>query len=223
MPRHALARLSLIAPLLALLSAASPAQAEDQISLYSGWQGVGDAAMTVRRHPDLGDGRYPLRWQGKPLSAPPYWGLRWTHWAADGPGFGWGLEFTHTKAYARDPAALGFSHLEMSDGLNTATVNALWRWAPGAAGLRPYVGGGLGVSIPHFEATSASDVTTGYQLAGPALRALAGVEMALTDRWGGFVEAQATWSRNRVDFDSHGRAEVDLTTTAINLGLSYRF
>ena len=145
---------------------ASPAAAEMELSLYLGWQGVSDST---------GSGTLPggvpfsrnFNWDGKPSEGPIYYGGRAIWWTPK--NFGFGIEGTHTKAYASaaDRAALGVSRLEFSDGHNILTANVMKRW-PGMIGgtrLTPYLGAGIGVAIPHvdIQVLGAANRTFGYE------------------------------------------------------------
>ena len=86
---------------------------------------------------------------------PPHYGLRATWWMES--DWGVGVDFNHLKVYADDEtlAETGLDHFEFTDGLNIVTANVLRRF-PDALGGRlgrvtPYLGGGLGVSVPHVE------------------------------------------------------------------------
>lgn len=204
----------------------APAAAEMELSIYSGWQTAPHSRVT---------GDYPgtgaefdalIGWEGRSFEMPPYYGVRGTWWKSETLGFG--LEFTHTKVYAPDDekAAIGFSDLEFTDGLNIVTVNAYRRW-PGlwAEGkVTPYVGGGVGVAVPHVDV----DTTTGtetyeFQLTGPAARLTAGASYDINDRWAVFGEYQFTYSSNEVDLPDGGSLETDIKTNALNVGLTLKF
>lgn len=229
MTRHA--RLAIAS---VFLAAAAPASAETELSLYLGWQGVSDST---------GSGTLPggapfsreFDWQGKPFDAPIYYGGRATWWMQNDIGVG--IEGTHTKAYASagDLAALGLSRLELSDGHNIITANVLKRW-PGllkGAPITPYAGAGVGVAIPHVDVQvpGAANRTYGYEYTGPAVRGIAGLKYALNDRWAVFGEYQVTWSDNDITIDpdptvagqTAGQLETEITTHALNVGVSYSF
>lgn len=120
-----------------------------------------------------------LTWEGRSFDAPPYYGWRATYWAS--PEFGYGLDFAHNKVYPKDDVLpAGYSKLEFTDGLNTLTVNAYRRWENAIAGLTPYVGGGVGLSIPHVEVVSGASETFGYQVTGPAATWIAGASYPIS-------------------------------------------
>lgn len=212
--------------LLGTTALAAPALAETELSIYTGWQTL--------PHSRLG-GTYPgtgaeidalIGWEGRSFELPPYYGVRGTWWINETRGYG--LEFTHAKAYAPDDerAAIGFSDLEFSDGLNILTLNAHQRW-PGVWGqgaVTPYVGAGVGISVPHVDADTTTGIETfGFQFAGPAARLIAGMSYDLSDRIALFGEYQFTYSNNKVDLSEGGSLETDLKTNALNVGLSLKF
>lgn len=220
--------------LAALVMLASPAAAEMELSLYLGWQGVDDST---------GSGTVPggaafsrnFNWDGNPFDSPFYYGGRAMYWTQGNWGFG--VEGTHAKAYASaaDMAALDVSRLELSDGHNIITANAMRRW-PGAfanSGFTPYLGAGIGVAVPHvdIQVIGAANRTFGYENTGLALRGIAGMKYDLNDRWALFGEYQVTWSDNAITIDADptvpgqlpGRLNTEITTHAVNFGVSYSF
>jgi len=220
--------------LAALVMMAAPAAAEVELSLYLGWQGVSDST---------GSGTLPggapfarkFNWAGKPFEAPLYYGGRAIWWTAR--DFGFGIEGTHTKAYASaaDLAALGLSRLELSDGHNIITANVMKRWPEAFAnsGFTPYLGGGVGIAVPHVDAQviGAANRTFGYEATGLALRGIAGLKYDINERWAVFGEYQITWSDNDITLDPDptvpgqlpGRLSTEITTHAVNFGISYSF
>jgi len=208
----------------ALLAFAIPAHAEVELSFYSGYQ---TAPHSRFEGTDGGsDFSFLSEWEGNSFEMPPYYGFRATWWRSENLGFG--AEFTHAKVYASDDTLddNGLETLEMTDGINILTANVMYRW-PGqwASGrVTPYVGGGLGVAIPHIEfQQTGGEETFEYQVSGPAARWMAGVSYALNDRWSVFGEYQGTYSSNSGDLEGGGEWETDIVTNAINVGLSYSF
>jgi len=221
-------QIMILSGILAAIStaAASPALAETELSIYSGWQ-TAPHSRVYGDYPGTGAEIDALiGWEGKSFEMPPYYGVRGTWWKNENLGFG--LEFTHTKVYAPDDekAAIGFSDLEFTDGLNILTANAYQRW-PGAwaeGAITPYVGGGVGVAVPHVDVDTTTGVETfEYQYTGPAARLTAGMSYDLNDRFAIFGEYQFTYSSNTVDLPEGGELESDIKTNAINLGLTLKF
>lgn len=228
MLRHA------IAAAIAAALTPMPAAAEMELSLYLGWQGVSDSTASGRRPDGTGFNR-TIDWDADPFENPPYYGGRAIWWTPRDLGFG--VEGTHTKALASagDLTSLGMSSLELSDGHNVITANVMKRWPDVFAetGLTPYLGGGVGVAIPHvdIQIAGASNRTFGFETTGPAVRGIAGLKYALNDRWAVFGEYQVTWSDNDITIDpdptvagqTAGQLDTEITTHALNVGVSYSF
>jgi hypothetical protein len=140
-----------------------------------------------------------VQWIGRPFKSPIYYGVRAMHWPAHGR-FGGMLDFTHAKAISvreqmlrlsgtrngkpMDGPVLNdatFRHLEFSHGHNMLTLNGLLSLGRLAPALRPYVGAGVGLSLPHTEVQFRGDErrTYEYQIAGPVGQAVAGLEIRL--------------------------------------------
>ncbi|MBS0124722.1 outer membrane protein [Thetidibacter halocola] len=207
-------------------AAALPAAAEMEVSIYMGWQTLPHSRISGDLPGGLGPYNELVGWEGKSFSMPPYYGARATWWRGGGD-WGYGIEYTHTKAYMPDDVQnrLGFSRFELSDGHNIATVNLMRRFPDQWGGLTPYVGGGVGVAFPHVDATNtaANSRTYGFQLTGPAMRLTAGASYPLTDRLSVFGEYQFTYSWNEGDLDNGGSFSTDIKTNALNIGLSLNF
>jgi lipid A oxidase len=213
---------NLIAALALLLPAA--ASAETVLSVYGGFQGA--SSSVVSGVDDLGGPfSFDADWLGKSFAMPPYYGLR-AEYLPNDFGWGFGLEFSHTKIYATDAtlAGNGFPILEFTDGLNILTLNATYRTEK-MGRFQPYVGGGVGLSIPHVEVQTRAGgpVTFEYQVGGPAARVLAGVTYELNENWSVFGELGATYSSNDVDLVGGGNLQTDIFTQAVNIGASFRF
>ena len=165
-----------------------------------------------------------IGWEGRSFEAPIYYGIRGVWWQNERVGYG--LEVTHTKVYAPEDEAeaAGFDRLELSDGLNIVTVNAYRRWLDQWGEFTPYVGAGVGLAIPHVDATSSGGAETyEYQLTGPAARLTAGASYDLSDRFAVFGEYQFTYSSNEAELEGGGTLETDIITNAINIGVTLKF
>lgn len=224
--------LKLAVAALALL--ASPAAAEMELSFYLGIQSD-DKSTGSGTLPGGAPFSRTIKWEANSLDNPYYYGGRATWWMQNDIGFG--LEGTHTKAYASaaDRAALGLNRLEFSDGHNIFTANVLKRWPGAFEGSRftPYAGGGIGVAIPHVDAQVLGTAarTHGFEAAGLALRGIAGIKYSLSDNWALFGEYQAIWSDNDVTIDADpavpgqtaGKLKTEILSHVINIGVSYSF
>ncbi len=207
------------------MTAAVPAAAEFELSVYTGYQ-TSPHSRIDGDYPNGVGGSYDalIGWEGRSFEMPPYYGLRGTWWRNDRLGFG--LEFTHTKVYAPDDErnALGFSSLELTDGLNIVTVNVMNRWPERWGSITPYVGGGVGVAVPHVDIEHVSGANTyEFQLTGPAARLTAGLSYPINDRFSVFGEYQFTYSSNEAELADGGSFNSNIITNALNLGLSLNF
>lgn len=204
-----------------LLVAPALASAEVQLSFYGGAQSAPDSDISIR-DPLIGNDDFSQAWEGRPFDAPPYYGIRATKWRT--PTFGVGVDFTHSKVYPDGSLPDGYEVLEFTDGLNTLTINAYRRWNNAIGGVTPYVGGGIGIALPHVELTyEDTEKTFGYQLTGPAATWIAGASMPLNGNWSVFGEYKGTFSSNTADLETGGTLETDIFTNAVNVGVSFDF
>lgn len=198
------------------------AAAQVELSFYGGAQSAPASDVTIRNDAIIPNDDFSVSWEGRSASAPVYYGIRATNWQS--PTFGYGLDFSHNKVYPKDGALpAGYDVLEFTDGLNTLTVNAYRRWPAALGAVSPYVGGGLGISIPHVEVTYGASETFGYQFGGPAATWIAGASYPISDQWAVFGEYKGTFTSNTGDLDTGGTVESDIFTNAVNLGVSFNF
>jgi len=211
-----------LTPLILALCSANVATAEIELSFYGGLQGAPSSDVTIAGDDVIPSSSFNVDWEGRSFEAPPYYGIRVTKWQS--PSFGYGLDFTHNKVYPKDGELPdGYSRLEFTDGLNTLTANAYYRWQDVVGEITPYVGGGIGLAIPHVEVITADSSTLGYQVTGPAATVIAGASMPINDRWSVFGEYKATYSSNEGDLDTGGTVSSDIFTNAVNVGVSFNF
>lgn len=205
-----------------MLCVANAAFAEVELSFYGGLQGALPSDVTIADDDTIPDASFEIDWEGRSFEAPPYYGLRVTSWQSETVGFG--VEFTHSKVYPQDgELPEGYRRLEFTDGLNTLTANAYYRWQDAIGEITPYVGGGVGLSIPHVEVFTEDSRTLGYQITGPAATVLAGASMPISDRWSVFGEYKGTYTVNEGDLDTGGTVSSDIFTNALNVGVSFNF
>ncbi|HEX5958992.1 MAG TPA: hypothetical protein VFY92_10115 [Hyphomicrobiaceae bacterium] len=154
-----------------------------------------------------------FNWIGRPFKSPIYYGLRSQHWAPASP-LGTMIDFTHAKAIARagDTATFTgtingqpapgkakiedvFRHLEFSHGHNIVTLNGLVRLPSWFLPVRPYIGLGGGITLPHTEIGLKAENrrTYEYQFAGYAGQILFGVQLPI-GRLAPFVEYKFTYA-----------------------------
>jgi lipid A oxidase len=175
-----------------------------------------------------------VAWEGQPFRAPPYYGLRAIYWL---PGSRLGVmgDFTHIKAIAVKESAVGqsglrdgvpvraeeplsatFKRLEFTHGYNLLTVNLVRRGSAGRTGLIPYAGAGLGLAYPHVEVQRATapqeSRTYAYQIAGPVIQVLGGIEWRFGRRLSLFVEYKLSCAAITGDLVGGGTIATNLCT-----------
>lgn len=195
-----------------------------QISGYSGY--ITSPHSRVNATDSLG-GTYSnfVGWEGKPFEMPPFWGVRTTYWMDRFENWGVALDFAHSKVYADMSGATAavYDTLEFTDGLNLLTANLLYRY-PNQTRFTPYAGVGAGISVPNVEV--AFDAVPGvktfeYQLAGPSVQGLVGVDVKITENISTFLEYKANYSWNDVDLAGGGSLKTNILSNQFIIGLSY--
>jgi lipid A oxidase len=202
-----------------------PALAEMQISVYGGANWNFDSDVKLRGS-TIGNDDRSVSWDGGGFEAPPYWGVRGTYWLSKSSPWGFAIDYTHQKASANIDFANDqvFDRLEFTDGNNLLIFEVLHRFNPMMNGtLVPYVGAGVGVTVPHVEVTlKDGDKTFEYQCCGPAAQILAGLEYKLDATWSLFTEAKLSYSHIDGDLNGGGSLETDLWSPAVAIGVTYR-
>ncbi len=217
----------LVAFTLGTLAFAAPAAAETELSFYTGIQGARHSRVKGNDPTGIGSFDFLSKWEGRSFEMPPYYGFRATWWTPGNNNLGFGLDFSHNKVYASGEtlAESKFKTLEFTDGLNTITANVWYRWPGHLANDRvsPYVGVGVGLSIPHVEVDTGGAKTFEYQMTGVAVQAVTGVKYSFNDHWVVFGEYKGIYSMNEVDLKGGGTLDTDVITNALNIGVSLSF
>lgn len=90
-----------------------------------------------------------------------------------------------------------FERIEFTHGHNVLLLTGLARLGALTPSIRPYVGVGAGVAVPHVEVwhpgDRKEDRTNEYQYAGPAAQLIAGLELR-AGRWSYFLEYKFTYA-----------------------------
>ena len=240
--------LPLAAAALACLCAA--ARAQTSVSVYAGTSFTRHSDLHIRQPGTGSDATFRgVSWAARPFAQAPYYGYRLTHYFADSPRFGFSLDYTHYKVYARtdrtarvsgvwngapvnEPSRIDarVQDFNISHGVNMVSGNLLYRRARRAAAnvpesrLQPYAGAGLVFYVPHSESTI-NHLTTGgrYQSSGLGYQVLGGLSYELNGRVSLFAEAKFNGGTAKVDTAGQGRAETKLRTLHTLAGVSYRF
>jgi lipid A oxidase len=189
-----------------------------------------------------------VSFEGRDFEIPPYYGVRGLWFPSEISHWGFGAEFFHMKLYAqtgdtvrvtgrRDGVGVDenerisdtLESFSLSHGLNYALADIVYRWQPGHRGedflghLEPYVGVGLGAVIPHVESNVNGRFAEEYQLHGPGVQALAGVNVRLTRHIGLMFEYKFTYANlDSLDIPG-GSIEVTPLTHHLATGLTFSF
>jgi lipid A oxidase len=172
---------------------------------------------------------YVPTWTGQSFTNPIYYGVQAIYWSDMLPDWGFGIDFTHAKAYAdlTDPAiAPFFSVLEFTDGLNQLTANVFKKW-DFDNGFRAYVGAGAGIGIPHVEITTTPANPIGvsstfeYQVTGAVVQVVGGVSYRIFDHLRAFAEYKLAYQWNDARLVGGGTFSNQFVTQHLAAGLSY--
>lgn len=205
---------------LALPATASFSQAE--LSIYGSAQVVGNSVVSGSDPSGAGDFRFNSVWRARAADVPSHFGVRLTWWQRS--GLGWGLDFENASIQATQDSLTGsgISNLGLSQGVNLFAVTAYRRW-PETRRVHPYVGAGVGISMPQVEFDSAGGLTSSLQITGPAVQWLAGASLPLSDRWSVFGEYKGSYSVNTAELSNGGSFSTNLITNGVNVGLTLGF
>ena len=145
-----------VAAVLATAPISSAFAGEWWVGAYGGYNTSFDSDVKVSRGAAAITYRDVSR-DGASFEMPPYWGVRGGYWFdGDYANFGMMLDYSHAKVKAPlSGTAIGadFSHFEFTDGLNLLALNGLYRLRLTET-FTSYGGLGVGISVPHAEATA---------------------------------------------------------------------
>ncbi|MBA3963790.1 MAG: outer membrane beta-barrel protein [Chthoniobacterales bacterium] len=241
-------RIALAALLLGLAGFTATARAEIDFSIFTGVALSQDSDLDLHQNGGTNLTFHKVSFKGRDFETPPYYGARLLWYPSQESHWGFGAEFFHLKLYTEtgdtvhvtgqrngigvddneriDDTVQQFS---ISHGLNFALADIVYRWQPGQRGqdffghLQPYVGLGLGAVIPHVESEVNQEFHEEYQVHGPGVQALAGVNVSLTKHWGLLFEYKFTYA----DLDSldipHGSIEITPLTHSLVGGITFSF
>jgi lipid A oxidase len=227
---------------------ASGARAEVQLSIFTGVALTQDSDIDLHQAGGTDLTFHDVSFEGRDFETPPYDGFRALWFPTDASHWGFGGEFFHMKMYAetddtvrvtgrRDGVPLNdteridqtIQSFSLSHGLNYALGDVVYRWMPGRRGedflghLTPYAGIGLGLAIPHVESEVNGSFHEEYQVHGPGVQGLAGVNVALTRHWGLMFEYKFTYANlDSLDIPG-GSIEVTPLNHHLVTGLTFSF
>jgi len=207
----------------ALFAAHSVAFAQaTELGFYGGVQATANSVVSGSDPGGAGSFSFPAGWRNQSLNPPTQYGLRVTWWQNDRRGWGFDFNSSAVRADAGTLAENGLTELEFSNGVNLLTVNA-YRRLNQLGDLRPYVGAGIGVSIPRVEFDSGAGRTSRFQLTGPAFQVVAGASYPLGSNLSVFGEYKGSYTVNNADLDSGGSLSTVTRNGGLNIGVSLGF
>jgi len=132
--------------------------------------------------------------------------------------------FVGTAIAPTDKVGNTFQLMEFTDGLNECFFGTQYRWPHER--WTPYVGFGVGPSVPHVEVRRpgvGQPYTFEYQLAGVDVEGLVGIEYRFGPHVSAFADYKLSFAINDTDLKGGGSLDTDIWTNHIIFGLSYRF
>ena len=224
------------------------ARAEVVLSLFSGVTVTEDNDLRLTEPGGTHLTFHDVSYRTRDWDSPFYYGGRVACFLPEHTSWGFGLEFFHAKMYlntedvvqvtgtragapvnASERVGDTFESFSISHGLNFLTADVIYRWFPAERAktflgrFQPYVGGGIGVAIPHVESTVGGVHFEEYQFHGPAYQALGGLNFDLTRHFSLFAEYKFSYldlDRLRIPSGSIGLTPL---THHFVTGLSFRF
>lgn len=202
-----------------ILATASSTRAEFVLSAFTAQTIDENSDVHVRQSGGTDATIHDGSFDGEDFKSPVYYGGRFAYFLhEDKPGFGFGVEFFHAKVYldtdntrhvsgtrngvpvnANEPVSDTIQSFNNSHGLNFLTADIFYRWVfdeqhAVLSHIRPYFGAGIGVVIPHVEAEVGGRKESEYQVHGPGVQGIAGVDFKVTHHWSLFTEYKFTYA-----------------------------
>jgi lipid A oxidase len=223
-------------------------RAEVELSIFTGVALSHDSDLDLHQTGGTDLTFHDVSFEGRDFEIPPYYGGRALWFPSDESHWGFGAEFIHMKMYAetgdsahvtgrRNGAPVNgterigdtIESFSLSHGLNYALGDVVYRWMPGQRGedflghLTPYAGLGFGAAIPHVESKVNGSFDEEFQVHGPGLQALAGMNVMLSRHWGLMFEYKFTYA-NLDSLDVPG-GSIDVTPLTHHLvtGVTFSF
>lgn len=226
-----------------LFALCAEARAEWIVSLYTGSSWSRHSDLRVVQPPSNSDATFgDVHWDARPFEDAPYYGLRVAYFANSSPRFGGTFDYTHYKMYAQtqrvtavrglwnggpvnEAASLAtrVQTLEISHGVNLASLNAEYRW-PEVGRWSAHIGGGVVGYWPHAEGTiNALSVGADYHLAGGGAQVFAGGEYRLARHLGLLIQGKAEAGKLDIDLAPQTRLVTHTHTLHALTGISLHF
>ena len=197
-----------------------------RFGIYGGFQDTSPSRVST--FSDNGTAiSFDAEWDAKPLSMPPYWGIRTSFW--DTQKTAWEIDFVHSKAYANSKTLTqnSFDHLQFTDGINVLSISRIWQLSEPKTfpDFLPYGGLGSGISLPYVEIIKSTNPsiarTMEYQFGGLSGQAQFGVRYSITRDLNVIFEYKITHVGLNVETAASQDLKTNLVTNALNVGLEF--
>jgi lipid A oxidase len=235
-----------------LLGTNKTAHAEFVISGFSGVSSAFNSDLNLHENNGNDLTFHDASYKTHDFNSPLYYGGRLTYFLSRESHWGFGLEFFHSKVYldeassyhvtgTRDgapvndtePAANTFYDFNCSHGLNYLTADTFYRFFLGQPEnfvhrFEPYLGAGVGITIPHVELELTNEPRfEQYEFGGLGVLAIAGVSFDITKHIQLFTEYKFSYAHlDKLDFNNgmtSGTISLDSMANHLVFGASYRF
>jgi lipid A oxidase len=237
-----------------LLSLRTTAHAEFVLSGFSGVSSAFDSDLHLHENNGTDLTFHDASYKTRDFDSPLYYGGRLTYFLDRESPWGFGLEFFHSKVYLdegasvhvtgtrngapvndTEPVSNTFNDFNCSHGLNYLTADAFYRFFLGQPDsksfinrIQPYLGAGVGITIPHVEVELANQPRyEQYEFGGLGVQAIAGVSFSITKHIQLFTEYKFTYANlDKLDFSNgvtSGNISFDSMANHLVFGASYRF
>ncbi len=207
-----------------------PAAPDIAGGIYGGFTTARDSDVILKQPNGTDMVLKDVSWNAEPRKMPPYHGFRGTWWFPPGRSLGAMADLVYIKVVAnrdrvvrqsgtrdgvtvpeKEAASATFRRLEFTDGLNLLTGSVIYRM-PFFGRIRPYIGFGAGLSVPHAEVQrrDISQRTFSFQWTGFAFHAFAGIEFGVTKSGSVFTEYRLSYATNKVRLVDGGTLETNI-------------
>jgi lipid A oxidase len=227
---------------------ATPASAQWALDLRAGGTWIPESDLHVSAPGGTDLTLHDVAWDASSSSSA-WFGVALTRWSSPTSRWGFGIDLSHALAVLDGDATVQAHGTEAGkpvdgprivgevvptyrlDGFNLVTANAYARWfarpiSAAAAEVRPpvsfYVGLGAGAAVPHVQASLGGATTSEYQLAGPALRGMVGVDAPFDAHLSWLLEGTLTWTEVTTDVAGGGRLRATFLVPALAVGIGLR-
>ncbi len=223
--------------------ASSVARPEMQVGFYMGQSIAPRSDVRIKGPDDTDLTLKKVKWKSDSFRPSPYYGGRAIDWNTRMPAFGAMVDYTHAKATAdrkqiltqtgkfegkelpqTEPFGVTLRKLEFTHGLNYLAINGIYRSASLHRRIIPYVGLGLGFTVPYvharFTGKPKSEQVLEAQLSGVAYQVLGGIEWRIfkSDRRSLFTEYKLTYTTHDVDLKRGRRLTTNILIHQFNIG-----